>query len=564
MMHKRLYAGRPAFKECAIPMSVRTVVACFLAVVSPLVLFAQNGPDNDPNGLRGYVDNVFHHGQVDSVNLYNGLLTVPIAIGPSYLIGPKLTFQLMLAYSSRINEYGHPSGTGSDYVYFPYSGNPALGLGWTLTLGAIKNCGGVCYIGPDGSQHIFDLPVGGSPGYLKTNDGAPLMLHDMGNGGPYEMWDADGNHSAFNWRVTGNDDPLTNFTHDFGRGRDGWYLTSLADPFGNGLTVSYRTNVAPVPCAGYSPAGACNNLRMQCASAGSSWIPQTINLPTGTITVGLNGNSLVNSFTFPVVANGSVTTATWTLGYQTGSSTQLCDNFSSYTFMPWLLQSIQLPGGIGSYQFTYGKVSNCNAVMLSRIALPTGATLDYLYGIYSFYHGRLAALNQNCNAIAPDPSAVVQMSGAQTCVGSAPGGPLINGGHCNPADSDRYLDQQLGVVQRTETVGGDVNTTDYVQFAFPFGENGTSPANNCDGIGRCGPQTLTVVVSPAERNGKRRARGVLFWSAPRIPSLATYAGDRTGADIEERVYDSDPTQSVNFNMPACGAQFPFARITRCA
>jgi len=539
-------------------MKGRIVFACLLSVFSSLALLAQNGPDNDPDGLRGYVDNVFHHGQVDSVNLYNGLLTVPIALGPSYPIGPKLKFQVMLAYSSRINEYGHPSVADSYYTYFPYSGDPALGLGWTFTLGAIKSCGGVCYIGPDGSQHIFDLPVGGYPGYLKTNDGAQLMLHDMGSGGPYEMWDADGNHSVFNWNVTGNDDPFTSFTHDFGRGRNGWYLTSLTDPFGNGLTVSYRTNVAPAPCAGYSPAGTCNNVRMLCPSVVNSWIPQTINLPTGTITVGLNGNSLVNSFTFPVVANGSVTTATWTLGYQTGSSTEYCDDFSSYTFIPWLLQSIQLPASIGSFQFTYGKVSNCNSIRLSHIGLPTGAALDYLYGYYSFYHGRLAALNQNCNPIAPDLSAIVLESSAQICGGLAPGGPLINGGNCDPADSDRYLDQQLGVVQRAETVGGDVNTTDYVQFAFPFGENGTSPTNNCDGIGRCGPQTLTVVVNPAEKDDplKRRARGVLFWSAPKVATVATYAGDRTGADIEERVYNSDPTQGINFTMPACGSN-PF-------
>ncbi len=250
-------------------MSVRVVVAGFLAVISPLALFAQNGPDNDPNGLRGYVDNVFHHGQVDSVNLYNGLLTVPIAVGPTYPIGPKLTFQLMLAYSSRINEYGHPPGTGSDYVYFPYSGNPALGLGWTFSLGAIKNCGGVCYIGPDGSQHIFDLPVGGSPGYLKTNDGASLMLHDMGSGGPYEMWDADGDRSVFDWRVTGNDDSYTNFTHDFGRGRDGWYLTSLADPFRapatarRGHATPFGCSVPPPATPGFPRRSICRRARLQ-------------------------------------------------------------------------------------------------------------------------------------------------------------------------------------------------------------------------------------------------------------------------------------------------------------
>jgi hypothetical protein len=119
---------------------------------------AQNGPDNDPDGLRGYVDNVFHHSQVDSVNLYNGLLTVPIAVGPSYPIGPKLKFQVMLAYSSRLNEWGHPSATNPNYGYFPYSGEPDMGLGWTFTLGAIKTSGGVYYIGSDGSQHIFDAP----------------------------------------------------------------------------------------------------------------------------------------------------------------------------------------------------------------------------------------------------------------------------------------------------------------------------------------------------------------------------------------------------------------------
>src|SRR5437879_13154468 len=108
-------------------MKVRIVSVLLGGLLIPCWLLAQNGPDNDPDGLRGYVDNVFHHGQVDSVNLYNGVLTVPIAIGPSYPIGPKLKFQLMLAYSSRINEYGHQVGTGADYTYSPYSGDAHLG-----------------------------------------------------------------------------------------------------------------------------------------------------------------------------------------------------------------------------------------------------------------------------------------------------------------------------------------------------------------------------------------------------------------------------------------------------
>jgi RHS repeat-associated protein len=542
-------------------MSGRTVFACLLTVISPFAVLAQNGPDNDPDGLRGYVDNVFHHGQVDSVNLYNGLLTVPIALGPRYPVGPKLKFQVMLTYGSRVNEYGHPSATNPDYTYFPFAGDPALGLGWTFTVGAIKNCGGVCYVAADGSQHIFNTPVAGSSAYLKTSDGTQGMLHDLGNGGPYEMWDADGNHSVFDWHVTGNDDPPTSFTHDFGRGRDGWYLTSLSDPFGNGFTVTYRNNVLPVPCAGTYSA-TCSTLQMRCLDTGNSWIPRTINLPTGTITVGMDSNSLVNSFTFPVVASGVVTTATWTLGYQLGSdaegsSIQTCDDQAGteYTFNPWLLKSIQMPAGAGSFLFTYGKTTNCLSNVLSQAVLPTGATVDYLYGTYSFYHGRLAFLNQNCSSTAPDASAVIQLSGSLCCAASCPAAPrpLISGRDCGDHDPERFLDQQSGVVRRTETFAGDVNVTDYVQFAFPFGENGTSPASNCDGIGRCGPQSLTVVVSPAEKDGKRRARGVLFWSGPRNGGSATYSGDRTGADIEERVYEGDPTQNVDISaMPACG------------
>ena len=47
-----------------------------------------SGSFDDP----GYV---FHHSSVDSINLYNGSLTIPIAIGPSYPVGPKLKFQAM-------------------------------------------------------------------------------------------------------------------------------------------------------------------------------------------------------------------------------------------------------------------------------------------------------------------------------------------------------------------------------------------------------------------------------------------------------------------------------------
>jgi hypothetical protein len=56
--------------------------------------------DNDPDMAPGFTNSVFHTPSVDSINLYNGQITIPIAIGPSYPLGPKLKYQAFLTYNS--------------------------------------------------------------------------------------------------------------------------------------------------------------------------------------------------------------------------------------------------------------------------------------------------------------------------------------------------------------------------------------------------------------------------------------------------------------------------------
>src|SRR6266536_4943364 len=136
-------------------------IALVICIACASAARAQSGPDNDPDVAPGFVNSVFHHAEVDSINLYNGQLTIPIALGPSYPVGPTLKFQAVLTYNSRATEYGQPKTQPPDYVYQPFAGNPALGQGWELTLGSIKFCkqgntGGNCYFGPDGSQHMFN------------------------------------------------------------------------------------------------------------------------------------------------------------------------------------------------------------------------------------------------------------------------------------------------------------------------------------------------------------------------------------------------------------------------
>src|SRR5262249_42280787 len=113
-----------------------SAIACSLLFLSRPGA-AQNTLDNDPDGAQGYVNNVFHQSSVDSINLYNGQLTIPIALGPSYPVGPKLKLQLYLTYNSRVWDYSRTSAFGGDTLRM-FGGDPALGIGWTFTMGAIK------------------------------------------------------------------------------------------------------------------------------------------------------------------------------------------------------------------------------------------------------------------------------------------------------------------------------------------------------------------------------------------------------------------------------------------
>ncbi len=532
----------------------KTILLAFIVwTVCTAAARAQSGPDNDPDLAPGYVNSVFHHGQVDSINLYNGQLTIPISLGPSYPVGPKLKFQAVLTYNSRKSDYGHPTNQPSDFVYQPFVGNPALGQGWEFTLGAIKLCrqgntGGFCYFGPDGSQHMFNH---GS----KTGDGSQLYLSGSG---PFNMWDGDGNHYVFGWHVSGLDDnPAVNpgYIHDFGMGRDGWYLSSVTDPFGNSYSVGYYTAIPP--CWSYgSPTGPCSLTPvMTCpTSPVQTWIPQTVNLPTGTVQILLRPQgpttNMIGDFIFPVAGGAS---AVWSLTYE-----QVWDNFhdcsSFLVYMPVLVQritAVQLPSGLGgspSYRFS----NSCPFTM----TLPTGASIAYAFGPYTFFHGRAGAVVPNCGGMTPQNVQYVETSFPDACPSSQPepnppGPESAVSATCSLDNDARWVDTVSGVLRRTETIPGmGTATTDYTQYSFPYGEGGSINA-------RQDAQTLTVVLLPFDVDNRRRAKAVLFRSSPVSigPSgtLFNAPGDRVGADLEERVFDGDPntTAAIGTGTPAC-------------
>ncbi len=533
-------------------MRYRVLFGFLVCTVFAAAARGQSGPDNDPDAAPGYINSVFHNGQVDSINLYNGQLTIPISLGPTYPVGPKLKFQAVLTYSSRKNEYGHPKVQPPDYIYYPFAGNPALGHGWEFTLGAIKLCKqgnttGFCYFGPDGSQHMFNR-------ISKTSDGSQLYLTGYG---PFEMWDGDGNHYVFGWQVSGFDDRPTidpGYVHDFGMGRDGWYLTSVTDPFGNSYSVGYHTVVPP--CWSYgTPTGACTVTPvMACpTSAVATWIPRVVALPAGTVQVLLRPqgptSNMISDFIFPVAGGAS---AVWSLSYE-----QVWDSFhdcSSATIkMPVLVQritEIRLPqdlAGSPAYRFD----NSCPFTM----TLPTGGSIAYTFGIYTFFHGRAGAVVPNCQGMTPQNVQYVETSAPNVCGPSEPGpeppGPRAAAA-CTPDNDARWVDTVSGVLRRVETIPGmGTATTDYTQYSFPYGEEGSISAKQ-------DAETLTVVLSPADADNRRRARAVRFRSSPvsigPAGTLFNEPGDRVGADLEERVFDSDPNTPapIPTSSPACG------------
>src|SRR4249920_2562523 len=122
----------------------------------------------------------------------------------------------------------------------------------------------------------------------------------------YEMWDGDGNRHVFSRQVSGFNDAPRDYHRDFGLSRDGWYLTSMADAFGNGVTVEYQPGTTPcwtAPSSGYTCAsGDLQTTFMNCPG-GAAWLPWKIHLPTGDINIGTSSDGRLTSFDFPV-ANG--------------------------------------------------------------------------------------------------------------------------------------------------------------------------------------------------------------------------------------------------------------------
>ncbi|HEV8581371.1 MAG TPA: RHS repeat-associated core domain-containing protein [Thermoanaerobaculia bacterium] len=204
-----------------------------------------------PNVARGFTPSgMFAVGGIDTVNGFNGNMSIRIPIGTSYPVGGLMgPYSFSLNYNS--NVWNHlsrdgftPSGAGSQTpvtsVYAVPNPFAEAGLGWSFSLGRIGNLNnGGSYIAPrhqgettfhaaDGAEHVLFNSMSAPGGsvtdgsYWFSNDGSHLRY----NSGTGVLEFPDGARETFN-----------------GAG----YPTSLRDRFGNGLSITYSYDFPSAP-----------------------------------------------------------------------------------------------------------------------------------------------------------------------------------------------------------------------------------------------------------------------------------------------------------------------------
>jgi RHS repeat-associated protein len=190
---------------------------------------------------------------------------------------------------------------------------------------------------------------------------------------------------------------------------------------------------------------------------------------------------------------------------------------------PHFLDKISFPnvGYSWGYSFSYfdgnaypAPASTLASGALKSQTLPTGATISYEYGTWTFFHANLQ--NRPGTCAPPSP----------TLYGSSPinrTGPGVEPTLLPDIGACYSPDRVAGIVRRTIDVGNSV--TDYWQYSFPKGESGQDAS----------AQTETLVVSPLDAQSHRHSTSYLFSAS----SSAYASGPLVGASVRTAVFNGD-------------------------
>ncbi len=353
-----------------------TLVALSVASLGAVPAVAQD----HPNHRRGTeIPTAYDFGELDSINLFNGNLTLAIPIGLSYPVNGGLQFQLGLHYNSTAWEFeqGPFDGQGQPTVTATPNPHSNVGLGWSLILGGKLWAPNTppyndspntwLLVEADGSRRSFaerlhpgDTSESTTDGVLYTTDSSYLRSKPVGI--DREVESPDGTIRRFN--ASGN-------------------LTEIRDRFNNRITVNYSGNPWTITTIVGGTTRTLNLTVQTMAGLPRPQITQVKLESFGGVDVFYNFEYYLDGGSQPIVIPR----------HASHSSQGLPGGVDGTTQMP-LLKKVTLPDG-SAFEMAYytanegqfdpqGEFVVNQSGMLRSVTLPTLGKYEWQYGVYAF------------------------------------------------------------------------------------------------------------------------------------------------------------------------------------
>jgi len=356
-------------------VNTSTIRSRTLALLLLLLTVFAYGGEIEPKDEKGFTpERAYHLGDIDSVNLYNGNLTIMLPIGSPYPVGGHLSYGLTLSYNSTVWKREDWNVTTPVPPHKCASRRPSpetnAGFGWNLSPTQLQiPCGknAVCsdpvttsetFVSSDGARHVFypklhdGDPTSSAVGY--TRDGTYARAKADGNGHLIEM--GDGTQQRY------EEIPNTNVVHitDMLDGLGNW--VSFSYPSGNELDISDSQNRTQI---------------IRYTTYSSSDEPNLQTVPSEVELTASGGKKLL--YTFGYVLTSIPRTDIY-------PSNDYCD--SDYVTVPLLKTlTVKEKGSTATLQtwsFSYyGETADGSEKSLSgalkSMTLPTGGTYSYEY-----------------------------------------------------------------------------------------------------------------------------------------------------------------------------------------
>ena len=362
---------------------LRTVAVALVAFYLASAGGAQTHPNLVTNGTSS------SGGELDSVNLFNGSLSLVVPIGAPFHVNGHLSYGLSVSYSSslwRFTKRRDLSGP-EPITYTQASLDPRAnaGEGWVLSLGDLyspntpqfNDGSNWVYVDEVGAEHLFystlhdgETETDPYDDYQYTRDNSYLRMRDV----PSDQWET-------SWLAEREIQFPNGVVHVFQLSGGVWRLRWMLDAYTASLARSAITNTQ-------------NWVRVDYPT--NQWVitdghgrQQTVNFRTSA-----PGNGQVGTIVLEAFGAGD---ATYTFSYTDAASLpRSCrddDPQTSSGIAAELLTGISLPDGSSYNSFGYNQTnaSYCSIPnlpgTLTGLTLPTGGAMGYTYAAFSFPAG---------------------------------------------------------------------------------------------------------------------------------------------------------------------------------